>query len=108
MNSLPELSDLARLGSGGWGASDGGSLFLTLFIASCNLSLSATYWRRIYKLKSGFTQGGSAKIWFGQGCATQAPKPLPIFKGHLGRKRYPLLKIFLEKQAHFSQILQFS
>ena len=30
-------------------------------------------------------------------------KPLPMFKGHFGRKRYPFLGIFLEIQAHFSQ-----
>ena len=30
--------------------------------------------------------GGGTQIWFGQGCAAQASKLLPIFKGHFGRK----------------------
>ena len=47
------------------------------------------------------------QIWFGQGCAARASNPLPIFKGHFGRKWYPLLRIFLEKWAHFSQMLRF-
>ena len=50
---------------------------------------------------------GGTQIWFGWGCAAQVSKPLPIFKGHFGWKRYPLLRIFLEK-VNFSQILWFS
>ena len=28
---------------------------------------------------------------FGRGCAAEAAKPVPIFKGHFGGKGYPLL-----------------
>ena len=45
----------------------------------------------------GHTGPGGTQIWFGQGCATGASKPLPIFKGRFGRKGYPWLRIFLEK-----------
>ena len=38
-------------------------------------------------------------IW---GCATQALRPIPIFKGNSGRKRYPFLRIYLDIQDHFS------
>ena len=40
---------------------------------------------------------GGTQISVGQGCATRASKPLPIFKGDFGRKGYPFLRIFLEK-----------
>ena len=40
---------------------------------------------------------GGTQIWVGQGCAAQASKPIPIFKGNFGQKRYPFLRIFLQK-----------
>ena len=45
----------------------------------------------------GGGESGGTHIWFGRGCAAHASKLLPISKGHLGRKGYPLLRIFLEK-----------
>ena len=45
---------------------------------------------------------GGTQIWFGRESAARALKPLPMFKGHFGRKRYPFLGIFLEILAHFS------
>ena len=42
-----------------------------------------------------WTQG----LW----CAVRASNPLPIFKGHFGRKRYPFLGIFLEIEAFLSR-----
>ena len=53
-------------------------------------------------------EGCSDSVQVGQGCAARASKPLPIFKGHFGRKRYSCFRIFLEKQAHFSQIFALS
>ena len=49
--------------------------------------------------RAGFIVGGwgplpgGTQIWVGQGCAVQASKPLPIFKGDFGRKGYPSWKI---------------
>ena len=34
---------------------------------------------------------------FGRGCAAEASKPVPIFKGHFGGKGYPLLGIFSQE-----------
>ena len=33
--------------------------------------------------------GGGTQIWFRRGCAAEAAKPVPIFKGHFGGKGYP-------------------
>ena len=30
--------------------------------------------------------GGGTQIWFRRGCAAEAAKPIPIFKGHFGGK----------------------
>ena len=30
--------------------------------------------------------GGGTQIWFRRGCAAEAAKPVPIFKGHFGEK----------------------
>ena len=30
--------------------------------------------------------GGGTQIWFRRGCAAEAAKPVPIFKGHFGGK----------------------
>ena len=30
--------------------------------------------------------GGGTQIWFGRGAAAQASKPLPMFKGHFGKR----------------------
>ena len=54
---------------------------------------------------SGHRRGkeNSYLVWIG--CAAQISKPLPIFKGHFGRKRYQNLEIFLEKHTHFLNFL---
>ena len=41
--------------------------------------------------------GGGTQISVGQGCAARASKPIPIFKGDIGQKGYPFLRIFLQK-----------
>ena len=41
--------------------------------------------------------GGGTQIWFRRGCAAEAAKPVPIFKGHFGRKGYPLLGVFIQE-----------
>ena len=38
---------------------------------------------------------------FGRGCAAEASKPVPIFKGHFGGKGYPLLGIFSQENDVF-------
>ena len=38
--------------------------------------------------------GGGTQIWFRRGCAAEAAKPVPIFKGHFGGKGYPLLRVW--------------
>ena len=42
---------------------------------------------------------GGTQIWVGQGCAAQASKPIPIFKGDFGQKGYPFLRIFVKNKA---------
>ena len=37
------------------------------------------------------------QIWFRRGCAAEAAKPVPIFKGHFGGKGYPLLGVLYKK-----------
>ena len=32
--------------------------------------------------------GGGTQMWFRRGCAAEAAKPVPIFKGHFGGKGY--------------------
>ena len=43
--------------------------------------------------------GGGTQIWFRRGCAAEAAKPVPIFKGHFGRKGYPLLGFLFRKMT---------
>ena len=53
--------------------------------------------------------GGGTQMLFGRGCAAEASKPVPIFKGHfggngyplLGGKGYPLLGIFSQENDVF-------
>ena len=45
--------------------------------------------------------GGGTQIWFRQGCAAEAGKPVPIFKGHFGGKGYPLLGVFIQENDVF-------
>ena len=45
--------------------------------------------------------GGGTQILFGRGCAAEASKPVPIFKGHFGGKGYPLLGIFSQENDVF-------
>ena len=41
--------------------------------------------------------GGGYSDVVGRGCAAEASKPVPIFKGHFGGKGYPLLGIFSQE-----------
>ena len=45
--------------------------------------------------------GGGTQIWFRRGCAAEAAKPVPIFKGHFGGKGYPLLRVFSQENDVF-------
>ena len=41
--------------------------------------------------------GGGTQIWFRRGCAAEAAKPIPIFKGHYGGKGYLLLRVWRKR-----------
>ena len=41
--------------------------------------------------------GGGTQMLFGRGCAAEASKPVPIFKGHFGGKGYPLLGVWRKR-----------
>ena len=41
--------------------------------------------------------GGGTQMLFGRGCAAEAAKPVPIFKGHFGGKGYPLLGVWRKR-----------
>ena len=45
--------------------------------------------------------GGGTQIWFRRGCAAEAAKPVPIFKGPFGGKGYPLLGGFYSRKLRF-------
>ena len=47
--------------------------------------------------------GGGGVLRFGSdgGCAAEAAKPVPIFKGHFGGKGYPLLGVFIQENDVF-------
>ena len=45
--------------------------------------------------------GGGTQIWFRRGCAAEAAKPIPIFKGHFGGKGYLLLRVFSQENDVF-------
>ena len=45
--------------------------------------------------------GGGTQIWFRRGCAAEAAKPIPIFKGHFGGKGYLLLRVFSQENYVF-------
>ena len=45
--------------------------------------------------------GGGTQIWFRRGCAAEAAKLVPIFKGHFGGKGYPLLGVFIQENYVF-------
>ena len=47
--------------------------------------------------------GGGGVLRFGSdgGCAAEAAKPVPIFKGHFGGKGYPLLRVFSQENCVF-------
>ena len=44
---------------------------------------------------------GGTQIWFRRGCAAEAAKPVPIFKGHFGGKGYPLVGFFIQENDAF-------
>ena len=46
---------------------------------------------------AGLDPGGGTQIWFRRGCAAEAAKPVPIFKGHFGGKGYPLLGVWRKR-----------
>ena len=50
-----------------------------------------------------FAPGGGegTQIWFWRGCAAEAAKPVPIFKGHFCGKGYPLLGVFIQENYVF-------
>ena len=52
-------------------------------------------------LFSGGGGGEGTQIWFRRGCAAEAAKPVPIFKGHFGGKGYPLLGVFIQENDVF-------
>ena len=41
--------------------------------------------------------GGGTQMLFGRGCAAEASKLVPIFKGHFGGKGYPLLGVWRKR-----------
>ena len=41
--------------------------------------------------------GGGTQMLFGRGCAAEASKPVPIFKGHFGGNGYPLLGVWRKR-----------
>ena len=52
-------------------------------------------------LNPGGGGAGGTQIWFRRGCAAEAAKPVPIFKGHFGGKGYPLLRVFSQENGVF-------
>ena len=52
-------------------------------------------------IHTGGGGGGGTQIWFRRGCAAEAAKPVPIFKGHFGGKGYPLLGVFIQENDVF-------
>ena len=56
---------------------------------------------RYSKGNSPQNPGGGTQMLFGRGCAAEASKPVPIFKGHFGGKGYPLLGIFSQENDVF-------
>ena len=55
--------------------------------------------------------GGGTQMLFGRGCAADAAKPVPIFKGHFGGKGYPLLGVLRKRvpiiRGFYSRKLRF-
>ena len=45
--------------------------------------------------------GGGYSDLVPRGCAAEAAKPVPIFKGHFGGKGYPLLGVFIQENDVF-------
>ena len=45
--------------------------------------------------------GGGLRFRSDGGCAAEAAKPVPIFKGHFGGKEYPLLCVFFQENDVF-------
>ena len=78
----------------------------------CDAMLNSTIWSssdllwKSFFMVFGWTYGGVILIWYGWGGAIWASKPLPIFKGHFGRKRYPFLGICFEKHRPIFHNLQ--
>ena len=56
-------------------------------------------WKLCKKITGGNPGGGGGgtQIWFRRGCAAEAAKPVPIFKGHFGGKGYPLLGVWRKR-----------
>ena len=55
--------------------------------------------------------GGGTQMLFGRGCAADAAKSVPIFKGHFGGKGYPLLGVLRKRvpiiRGFYSRKLRF-
>ena len=45
--------------------------------------------------------GGGYSDLVPTGCAAEAAKPVPIFKGHFGGKGYPLLRVLSQENCVF-------
>ena len=81
-----------------------GHCFLrTLFVlyGACLLTTLINLDHTIYPKLHRHPGGGGTQIWFRRGCAAEAAKPVPIFKGHFGGKGYPLLRVFSQENDMF-------
>ena len=80
---------------------------LPLFILSEDVSARKVVlfrprqWRIQRGRNPGGGGGGGTQIWFRRGCAVEAAKLVPIFKGHFGGKGYPLLGGFIQENYVF-------
>ena len=61
----------------------------------------ARYPEKQSELHPGGGGGGGTQMLFGRGCAAEAAKPVPIFKGYFGGKGYPLLGVFIQENYVF-------
>ena len=56
-----------------------------VFVAS-DSGVDVSLAEKIKAFQPGGGGGGGTHIWFRRGCAAEAAKPVPIFKGHVGGK----------------------
>ena len=76
---------------------------LSIHIISSTVTTKSeiTWWKPSIFSNTMYGGRGSTLIWFGQECAIWILKPIPIFKGHLSRKRCPLWGIFVQYRPIF-------